>query len=557
MKTTLLIVFITLLGITNAQTPTFQWAIAAGGINNDEGQSIATDADGNVFVTGRFQSTSITFGTTTLNNVGAFDFFLAKYDANGNVLWARGAGGTADDVGQSIATDVNGNVIVTGYFYSASITFGTTTLTNSSTADDMFVVKYDANGNVLWAQSEGGTGYEDGKGIATDANGNMFLTGHFSSPSVSFGTTTLTNPNSPAGEIFIVKYDSDGNTLWAQTGGQSPLTEIVTGIVTDATGNVYLTGYFYASSVWFGTVNLTKPSSSESDLYVVKYDPNGDVLWAKNEGGTGDDVGNSIATDADGNVLVTGYFKSPSMTFGMTTLMNVGTSTGSLNAFVLKYDSSGNPQWAKGFGGNEAEIANSITTDANGNGYVTGQFNSASISFGTHVLTKPGSTYYSDIFVVKYDPNGNDVWAKGVGGTDSETGFGIATDTNGDVFVTGYFYSPSITFGTTTLTNTGGSLFVAKLGNSTAGIDHVSYNSTIRLFPNPASSFLTVQADNNLNDATLKIYNSIGQVVKELKNISSPTITIALDNLAHGQYIVELRCKDKVFKDKLIIVDNP
>ncbi|MFT6503184.1 MAG: hypothetical protein ACJASQ_003316 [Crocinitomicaceae bacterium] len=554
MKITLLIIFITIFGIVNAQSTSFQWAKAAGGINYDEGNSIATDASGNVYVTGRFQSPTITFGTTTLTKVGTFDFFIAKYDASGNVLWAKGAGGTKDDVGQSIATDANGNVFVTGYFYSPSITFGTTTLTNSSIADDLFVVKYDANGNVLWAKSEGGTGYEDGKSIATDLNGNVFVTGHFSSSSISFGTTTLTNTSSPAGEIFLVKYDSNGNALWAQIGGESPLTESVSGVTTDTNGNAYITGHFYDSSVWFGTINLTKTSTSESDLYVVKYDASGNVLWAKGEGGTNNDTGRSISTDPNGNVFLTGYFKSPSITFGTTTLLNVGTSTGSLNIFVAKYDSIGNALWAKGAGENESEIANGIITDANGNAYVTGQFNSSSISFGTNTLTKTGSTYYSDIFVVKYDSNGNDLWAKGVGGTDSETGLGIATDANGDVFITGYFYSPSITFGATTLTNTGGSIFVTKLGSSVTGIDNLSYNSIIQIFPNPTSSSTTLHANEVLKDATLTVYNSLGQTVKETKNISGRTVILSTDNLANGHYFVHLKEENKVYTTKLTII---
>lgn len=440
--------------------------------------------------------------------------------------------------------------------YSPSITFGSTTLSNSSTANDVFVVKYNANGNILWAKSEGGTGYEDGKGIATDADGNIYVAGHFSSPSVSFETFTLTNTSSPAGEIFLVKYDSNGNALWAKGGGQSPLTETVSNLAVDANGNAYITGHFYDSSVWFGIINLTKTGSSESDLYVAKYDSTGNVLWAKNEGGTGNDFGKSLSTDANGNVFVTGYFKSPSITFGTTTLTNVGTSTGSLNVFVVKYDSIGNSLWAKGVGDTESEIANSIITDANGNAYVTGNFKSSSISFGTNTLTKAGSTYYSDIFLVKYDSNGNDIWAKGIGGTDSETGLGVATDANGDLFLTGYFYSPSITFGATTLHNSGGSLFVVKLGNSVIGIDNLTSSSTIRLFPNPASSSITLQADEILKDATLTIYNTVGQKVKETKNISGKSVILSLNNLANGQYILKLQMENKVYKDKLIIIDK-
>jgi len=556
MKIKLLIFSLVLFVTANAQSQSFLWAKAAGGTNNDEGNSIATDANGNVYVTGRFQSPSITFGTTTLTKVGTLDFFIVKYDASGNVLWAKGAAGTKDDVGQSIATDANGNVFVTGYFYSPSITFGTITLMNSSIADDIFVVKYDASGNVLWAKSEGGTGYEDGQSIATDANGNVFVTGHFSSTSISFGTTTLTNTSSPAGEIFVVKYDSSGNVLWAKIGGESPLTERVNSVTTDANGNAYVIGSFYHSSIWFGTINLTKTTTTESDLFVVKYDASGNVLWAKVEGGAGNDDGRSITTDANGNVFITGYFKSPSITFGTTTLMNVGTSIGSLNIFVVKYDSIGNALWAKGAGENDAEIANGITTDANGNAYVTGTFNSSSISFGTNTLTKTGSTYYSDIFVVKYDSIGNALWAKGVGGTDSETGFGITTDANGNVFLTGYFYSPSITFGTTTLTNTGGSLFVTKLGGSVTGIDDLSYNSKIKIFPNPFSSSTTLQANENLKDATLIVYDSFGQAVKEIKNISGKTITFSRNNLASGVYFIQLKEGNKIYVHKLVIFDK-
>lgn len=554
MRITLLVISIAIFGIANAQSPSFQWAKAAGGTNYDEGNSIATDANGNVFVTGYFQSPSLTFGTNTLTNTGAYDFFIVKYDPNGNILWAKSAGGTKDDVGQSIATDANGNVFVTGYFYSPSIDFGTTTLTNSSIAADVFVVKYDANGNVLWAKSAGGTGYEDGKSIATDASGNIFVTGHFSSSSISFGTTTLTNNTSPAGEIFVVKYDTGGNELWAKIGGESPLTERVGSICTDANGNAYITGHFYHSSISFGTIILTKTSTTEADLFIVKYDASGNVLWGKVEGGTNDDVGRSISTDVNGNVFVTGYFKSPSLTIGTTTLMNVGTSTGSLNIFVLKYDSNGNFLWAKGAGENDSEIANSIITDANGNAYVTGHFNSSSISFGANTLIKTGSAYYSDIFVVKYDSNGNDLWAKGVGGTDNETGLGIATDVNGNVFLTGYFHSPSITFGTTILTNTGGSLFVTKLGNSITGIDNLSYNSTIQIFPNPSSSSTTLQTDEILKNATLTIYNSLWQIVMETKNISGQTVILSLDNLANGRYFVHLKEENKVYTDKLIII---
>jgi hypothetical protein len=123
--------------------------------------------------------------------------------------WANSAGGIYNDYIGSVATDAGANVLVTGYFYSPSITFGTTVLTNanaSGSTTDMFVVKYDGAGNVLWAHSAGGTGDEGGSGVATDAGGNVLVTGWFYSPSITFGTTVLTNAG--GSDVFVAKLDN-------------------------------------------------------------------------------------------------------------------------------------------------------------------------------------------------------------------------------------------------------------------------------------------------------------------------------------------------------------
>jgi len=561
MKVTLLIISFAIFGITNAQSASFLWAKSAGGTSYDEGNCISTDANGNVYVTGYFQSPSITFGTTTLTNTGAFDIFVVKYDASGNVLWAKGVGGTKDDVGNGISTDANGNVYVTGFFYSTSITFGTTTLKNhSNSTNDIFIVKYDANGNVLWAKNEGGLGYEFGKSVATDANGNVFVTGNFSSSTITLGTSTLSNTSAFAWDIFVVKYDASGNALWAKGAGGTT-SEYANGISTDAKGNVFVTGGFYSASISFGTTTLKNTMANSSDIFVVKYDAGGNVLWAKNEGGTDEDDGYSISTDANGNAFLTGQFKSPSITFGAITLTNnppnPSTGTVSYDMFVVKYDASGNVLWAKGVGGVDYEVGFNSSTDANGNVYVTGGFHSNSITFGTTTLTNAYvGQWHSDIFVVKYDTNGNVLWAKGVGGIDDDFGHGISADANGNVYVTGYFHSPSIAFGTTTLTNTGGSVFVVKLGGVTTGLDDLSVNSTIKIFPNPFSSSTTLQVNENLKDATLTVYNSFGQIVKEIKNLSGLTVVLSLDNLACGSYFVRLTDENKIYTNKLVLTDK-
>ena len=130
-----------------------------------------------------------------------------KYDTSGNVLWVKSAGGTGNDVSNGVCTNASGNVFITGYFDSPTITFGTTTLTNINAANDIFIVKYDASGNVLWAKSAGGAGSDVSSGVSIDARGNVIITGGFGSPSISFGTALLTNTKTTVNsmDIFIAK----------------------------------------------------------------------------------------------------------------------------------------------------------------------------------------------------------------------------------------------------------------------------------------------------------------------------------------------------------------
>ncbi|MDD3577798.1 MAG: SBBP repeat-containing protein, partial [Candidatus Cloacimonetes bacterium] len=232
-----------------AQTEDWLWANQAGGISYDYGQSIATDSNGNSYVTGSFEGTAV-FGSTTLASSGQSDIFVAKMDSNGNWLWAKKAGGSSYDYGYGIAVDSSGNSYVTGNF-SDSAVFGSTTLTSSGDYD-IFVAKIDSNGIWLWAQKAGGSNYDYGYGIAVDSSGNSYVTGYFSG-SASFGSTTLTS--SGYEDIFVAKIDSNGIWLWAQKAGGSTY-NYGYGIAVDSSGNSYVTGIFlYTAS--FGSTTLT------------------------------------------------------------------------------------------------------------------------------------------------------------------------------------------------------------------------------------------------------------------------------------------------------------
>ena len=437
-----------------AQSTDWLWAKRAGGTSHDIGNDIATDACGNVYVTGEFSSDSIVFGNITLTNAGGTDIFVVKYDLSGNVSWAKSTGGKGNACGKHIATDAEGNLYITGEFWSESIIFGNITLVNAGNRD-IFVVKYDPSGNAMWAKGAGGKLATRCYGISIDAGGNVLVTGLFYSPDITFGCTTLNNNGDE--NIFLVKYDSNGDVIWAKSAGGT-FVDRGYGIATDAGGNVYITGGFYSSSITFGTTTLTNTDNACSDdIFLVKYDTDGNVLWAKGAGGTSLEAGNSISIDADGNVYVTGYFLSSSIAFDDITLTSANTS---FKIFIAKYDTDGNVIWVKNTRGAGGGRGWGISTDVCGSIYVTGYFRSPSITFDDITLSSANTS--TNFFIAKYDAGGNVIWAQGAGEHGS-TGYNICTDHRGNVYLTGYFEDTSI-FGNNSLTSTGSyDFFMAKL----------------------------------------------------------------------------------------------
>jgi hypothetical protein len=374
---------------------------------------------------------------------------------NQDFLWALSAGSPDVGIGES-CTDVNGNVYIVGA-YSSTVTFGSTTLTNPGAIvgiTNVLLVKYDPNGNVLWAKSAPGSGNDYFSNISSDASGNVYVTGGFYGGNITFGTTTFTNSG-----ILTVKYDSNGNVLWATSAGGNNYDEIARAIANDASGNVYITGTFRSSSLSFGAITLANADTTGNswDIFIAKYDSNGALLWARSEVGTGTqwEFANDISTDSTGNVYVTGRYNGLTCTFGTTTLTNTqGGDPLRFDIFIVKYASDGSVQWATSGGGIQNDQANSITTDASGNVYVTGSFTSPTIAFGSTTLTNSG-TANADMYIVKYSPNGSVIWANTAEGDLHDDVISICTDTYGSVYITGSFESPTITFGSTTLTNSG------------------------------------------------------------------------------------------------------
>ncbi|HXB13200.1 MAG TPA: gliding motility-associated C-terminal domain-containing protein [Bacteroidia bacterium] len=348
--------------------------------------------------------------------------------------WARM--GHGNEEGTDVCLYGADNIYYTGYF-AHTISFGPNTLNDVVGIDDVFLAKYDSSGNALWARQSQGlntNSYCEGFGTDADFNGNVFLSGTFKGQE-SFGTFLLNDSLQTA--MFLTKYDPNGNALWAVQSKPLSLNGTASGsdVAGDLSGNAYVVGY-YSDSVAFGSIALIDTLAFIQHVYVAKYSATGVSLWAKTvSAASAASIGTAVATDRKGNVFATGYFYG-TMRFGAFTLSVPPTSGASM--FLVKFDSSGIVLWARqSVPASPVGVyvtPNDLVADATGNIYVTGSFLSGA-SFGTANLFSNAS---DDVFLVKYDPSGNLVWAKQsqINWT-SWCGYTLATDTSRNVYLSG------------------------------------------------------------------------------------------------------------------------
>jgi len=327
-----------------------------------------------------------------------------------------------------------------------------------------------------------GRGNDIGYAVATDSSGNVYVAGAFSGL-IDFdpgpGAAYLVSATAAdfATDAFVAKYSPSGSLIWARSIGGASASVEARALAVDDAGNVYLTGQFNGTADFdpgAGVSEListgsTPTSFPTSDIFVAKLDSDGNFLYARALGGTGEDQGNSIVVGAAGNVSVTGFF-SGTADFDPSAGTHNLTSAGGTDIFVAQLDATGALVHAVRMGGTSNDEGLGIAADSSGNVYTTGFF-AGTADFdpdvGTSNLTSAGST---DIFVSQLDSGGNLIWARRIGGTSNDRGHGIALDGFGNVHTTGYFrntadFDPGA--GTFNLTSAGSNdVFVSKLSNA-------------------------------------------------------------------------------------------
>lgn len=369
------------------------WVRGFGGPGFDVVNAVAVDTNGNAYVVGNFEGT-VTFGAAVLTNTSASSFsdvFIAKFDAGGTNVWARGLGVAASsDLGNAVALDGAGNVLVAGQ--STFPSFSGVALTNHGR---IFVAKYDNAGNPLWARKAGGGGagqFDTATALAADAAGNVYLAGVFASATAAFdGGLALANEG--GFDAFLARFDSTGGLQWVrQLGGAQDAR--ANGVAVDEAGNAYVAGEFIGALQLPGT-NLTT-AGSDQNLFVARFSPAGTVDWARQAGGALQDSARAVTVRGT-NVFLAGYFSGVA-TIGPDTLASVGNT---FDAFLARLDTNGNFAFAQQAGGADlgGDFGLGVAVDANGSALLVGYFSGAGALGGTTA----GSAGGEDIFVARFN----------------------------------------------------------------------------------------------------------------------------------------------------------
>ena len=597
------------------------WGTYYGGSGYEKGNSCATDATGNVYMVGETGSsggiTIATSGSNQSNYGGNTDAFLVKFNSAGIRQWGTYYGGSGNDYGISCATDAFGNVYMSGYTNSGNlIMLGHQGNFGGGNWDAFLIKFYSSIGWDDWSTYYGGLGDESGLSCATDANGNVYMTGYTTS-SLSIATSgchqSVYGPSSCA---FLVKFNSAGIRQWGTYYGGSGFEQGYS-CSTDAAGNVYMAGITqFGTSIASWGSHQSVYGGGNGDAFLVKFNSAGIRQWGTYYGGSGNENAYSIATDASGNVYMAGQTGS---SLSIATLGSYQSSFGggTIDAFLVKFNSAGIRQWGTYYGVSGPEEGLSCATDASGNVYMAGTKSALSSTS----LATPGSHQTSGgyFFLVKFNSIGFRQWGTYYDGG----GASCSTDANANVYMTGYtssgtnistlgshqsafggsldaclvkFYecvSPTITVnsgaicagqsftinptGANTYTIQGGNAVVSPsisttytvIGTSAAGCESLAFATSsltvnlcvginnqnmdlggVSIYPNPTNGEFTIELV-SVNNTYITITNVLGQIIKTQK--AELINQINLNLFEKGVYFISVMDNNQsVYKGSII-----
>lgn len=551
-------------GTVSAQELFYQWANSFGGGSTIIPMSIAVNDLGEVYISGAFED-SVDFdpgpGSYKLYGTWGYDAFVAKYSPSGALVWAKNFEQIYPiptyEAATDIALDEAGNIIISGYYQDA-IDFDPGVGVDQHTAagqNDFFIIKLNPNGEYLWGDSFGGSGYDGVSDISVDQDNNIIVHGLFEY-TVDFDPGSGTYLLSATGQDFyVLKLDADGNFVWSSAiNASSPGFWLTNSYVheTDQEGNIYIAGEFNDSidaDPGPAEYMLVSSNSLYQDCFVIALNPDGNFIWAISFGGALDESIYGLTIDNDKNVYTTGRFKGTADFDPGSGLYELSVF-GHYDSFIQKLDSSGNFIWAISlYGGVNGESGKSIHVSDENMVYVTGTL-SDSVDFdgstGEYYVTSNGSF---DCFILKLDSNANLQWVEQIGGISSDSPTEFFVSDNELIYMIGN-YGDAVDFDI----GSGVSIFssqstidgfVALYAEGFSEVHEEDENNLI-LFPNPAqtelSFFLT-------DKASFEIYSMTGKL--ELRGDAMNGLnTINIGSINSGVYLIVIQLGDQLFVDR-------
>ncbi|MEM8487603.1 MAG: SBBP repeat-containing protein [Bacteroidota bacterium] len=379
------------------------WMQTIGGVGDDRAFRIAIDTAGHVYLTGSFERV-IRFEDSndqhTLESTGKEDAFLAKFDADGQILWSAKAGGERSDQGIGLTLSPDGKVYISGFFETSAV-FGNQTITSKGQLD-AYIAQYNAAGTFNWVRTLGGERRDLASGIAADSKGRVYVTGVTRGPLPLLDTDPARVYGAPHGQddLFLARYTPTG-TLDKLTymGGRG--FDAANALTVDTEDNVYIAGYFEDEAALDDfTGSSTLMQGQSFDLFVSKFDSDGALAWANTAGGDLWDNAYDIDVDPQGDVFITGLFRKAADFTGNTE--NDLEGLGEANAFIARYRSNGVLAGLQRIDGAKSEGAG-IATDRGGNVFLTGIFVQDAL-FEGRAQSLSSATFAS--FIARYDATG-------------------------------------------------------------------------------------------------------------------------------------------------------
>jgi hypothetical protein len=450
----LLIIAIT----TRVSAQQFEWVVAGKSQGQITTTSIASDPSGSVYTVGTYTADLNFSGVTiTRSQTGINDIFLVKYASDGSCKWGIRIANSVSTANTStkIVSDRKGYLYVLGV-YSGATTIGSQLLTSIGNYD-VFIAKYDTNGNFQWAVKAGSSDFDVASDICMDSTGAIHVGAQWIGSSFSIGSFSINGNSGAWSNCAHIKLQPDGTATWLHKIGS--MSGAYSFMESDRYQNLYIVGGYSGSpgsNYLIGSITLSCPEGT-NDVFVAKMDSTGQFLWAKRIGGGADDKPTDLSVGAEGTVYLSG------LTTGTISFDNITFIRPQGNySFLASYTETGKLAWADVDSSKLLNLstASFLTTDLAENLYQTGGF-SGSVFFGNDTLKTVGNL---DIFCVNYTPDHLYRWAKRAGGVGMDHGRGITVSPKGDIYACGTFSGTSY-FDTMSITSSGSiqNAYIAKL----------------------------------------------------------------------------------------------